>query len=110
MLDLQKDTHLLFYNVFGVAIITEDRIIVSLNIHKDGKIHGRTLRKELDTRLSNVSIPIMLPFGAWVQEDQIYFTPGRLEAYDMEAYEVNKEVIDGIINSALGLVRGAVSR
>lgn len=110
MLDLQKDTHLLFYNVFGVAVINADKITVWLNIHKDGKIQGRTLQKELESPLSNVTIPIMLPFGAWVQEDQIHFTPGRLEGYDMEAYETNKEVIDGIINSALGLVRGAVSR
>src|SRR5215213_6095071 len=110
MLNLKDDTHLLFYNVFGVAIIHPDKVVVWLNIHKDGKIQGRTLEKELDTRLSNIAMPIMLPFGAWVQEDQLYFTPGRLEAYDMEAYETNKEVIDGIINSALGLLRGAVSR
>lgn len=110
MLNTKTDTHLLFFNVFGIAIITEDRVVVSLNIHKDGKVQGRTLEKELDARLPLVDKPILVPFGAWVQEDQTHFTPGRLEGYDAEAYETNKEIIDGIINSALGLVRGAVSR
>jgi hypothetical protein len=110
MIDLQKDTHLLFYNVFGIATIAEDKLTVQLNLHKDGRLQGRTLSKELDTPLQNVSVPFLMAFGAWVQENEIYFTPGKLEGYDAEAYEINKTVIDEIINSALTLVKGAVSR
>lgn len=109
MIDLQKDTHLLFYNVFGIARVTEDKLIVQLNLHKDGRLQGRTISKELNTPLLNVSVPFLLSFGAWVQADEIYFTPGKLEGYDAEAYEINKAVIDEIINSALALVKGAVS-
>jgi len=100
---------ILFYNVFGVCEISAEQIKVSLNISKSGRIQGRTLAKELETPLPHVAVPIMLPFGAWVQEDEIYFTPGRLDGYDAEAYETNKAIIDKIINSALGTIKGAVT-
>lgn len=105
----KMDTRLLFYNVFGVAIVFPGKIVVSLNIHKDGKIQGRMLEKELETNLINVSKTILIPFGAWVDQADIQFTPGRLEGYDAESYETNKEVIDSTITAALGLIRGAVA-
>lgn len=110
MLKTKEDTHLLFYNVFGTAAIAADKLTIQLNLHKDGRLQGRTLSRELDTPLLNVSKPILLAFGAWVQENEIYFTPGKLEGYDAEAYEINKTTIDEIINSALALVKGAVSK
>ena len=110
MINTQTDTHLLFYNVFGVAYITADKITVALNISKSGRIQGRTLEKELETPLPHVQTQIILPFGAWVQENETYFTPGRLEGYDAEAYEINKVGIDEIINSALTLIKGAVTK
>lgn len=110
MLEMKEDTYLLFYNVFGVAVITADKITVSLNVHKNGKIRGVMLEHELETPLLNVSVPILLPFGGWVQEDDSYFTPGRLDGYDAEAFEINKEAISKVIKSALGTVKGAVLR
>jgi hypothetical protein len=109
MLDpLKEETNLLYYNVFGLAIIRSNKIAVSLNVHKSGKILGRTLEKELKTRLKMVDVPILIPFGAWVVQDETYFTPGRLEGYDAEAFELNKEVISDVIKSALAAIRGAV--
>lgn len=110
MLRTKEDTHLLFYNVFGFCQIERDQTRVSLNIYKDGKIQGRVLQKELDAPLPHVSRAIIMPFGAWVQEDQVYFTPGKLEGYDAEAYEINKTIIDEIIKSALNTIKGAVGQ
>ena len=110
MINMKDDVHLLFYNVFGAAVITADKITVSLNVFKNGKIRGRSLEHELETPLRNVAVPILLPFGAWVEEDETYFTPGKLDSYDAEAFEENKEVITRVINSALDTVKGAVLR
>jgi hypothetical protein len=110
MINMKDDLYLLFYNVFGVAVITADKITVSLNVFKDGKIRGRTLEHELETPLQQIPRPVILPFGAWVEEEKSFFTPGRLDDYDAEAFELNKEVITRIMNSALDTVKGAVSR
>ena len=105
-----KDTHLLFYNVFGVAVIAEDKITVQLNLYKDGRLQGRTLERELDAPLAMVSLPFMVPFGAWVQADEIYFTPGKLDGYNAEAYAANQAAIEEITKSALATIKGAVTQ
>ena len=111
MINVKDDVHLLFYNVFGVAIIREDKITVSVNAYKNGGIRGRVLEHELDTqlvRLERVDKPVLLPFAAWVTEDKILFSPGRMTDYDAEMYVINKDVIEPIIKSAIGLIRGAL--
>lgn len=110
MIEMQEDTDLLSYNVFGFAIIRANKITVSLNVHKGGKILGRTLEKELETPLQMINNLILMPFGAWIVEDETHFTPGRLDPYDGEAYELNKDVISEVIKSALATIRGSVLR
>lgn len=107
---MREDTNVLFYNVFGFAEITADKITVSLNMSRDGRIQGRLLDHELADKLTNVSARILLPFGAWVEADDIQFTAGRLEGYDVEAYMANQAIIDKVILSALELIKGAVTQ
>ena len=105
---VENETHVLEYNVFGFAMITSEKVSVSLNLCKAGRIQGRMLVHELETPLLEVHVPILLPFGAWIERDGIHFVPGRLDGYDAEAYEMNKETVDRIIKSALATARGAV--
>jgi len=110
MINMKDDLNLLFYNVFGFAVIRSNKITVSLNMHKNGKILGRTLDKELDEPLKMVEGIILMPFGAWIVENETHFTPGRLDEYDGEVYEINKKIISDVIKSALATIRGAVLR
>ena len=107
--ELQDD--ILFFNVFGVAIILQDRITVSINAYIAGRLRGRTLEHELETqmaKLERVDRPILVPFGAFVTENEIDFLPGRLTDHDAEIYVINKPIIEPIIKSAIGLIRGSL--
>ena len=103
--------NVLLFNVFGLAIILEDRITVSLNAYIAGRLRGRTLEHELETKrakLEGVDRMIMVPFAAWVTEAEINFLPGRLTDHDAEIYVINKGVIEPIIKSAIKLIRGSL--
>ncbi len=107
------DDGLLYYNVFGVAIILEDRITVSINAYIAGRLRGRTLEQELTTRMVNlegVDRMILVPFGAWVTETDVNFLPGRLTDHDAEIYVINKAVIEPLIKNAISLVRGSLTK
>ena len=88
--------------------------LISDNLHEElqsGRVRGRTLEHELQkqaVQLERVDHPVLLPFGAWVTEDEIYLSPGRMEAYDAEMYLINRDIIESIIKSAIGLIRGAL--
>jgi hypothetical protein len=111
MFESQRDTDLLVYNCFGMAIIHPHKIIVSVNGYKYGRGLERMLKHELKTeevKLDRADHPVLLPFGAYVTEDDIYLAPGRMEDYDAEMYVINKEIIEKIIKSAIGVLRGGL--
>lgn len=107
--DMHSD--LLFYNVFGLAIIMPDRITVSVNAYKRGRLASRSLEHELKEQaasLEGVDRPILVPFAAWVAEDAISLVPGRMTDKDAEVYVFNKGVIEPIIEAVIRTVRGAL--
>jgi hypothetical protein len=113
MIDPELDPHLLSYNCFGVAIILEDRITVSVNAYKAGRLLERTLEHELQTheaKLEGIDRMILVPYAAWVTENEIYYVPGRLTDHDNEIYVFNKRIIEPIIKAAIATVRGALLR
>jgi hypothetical protein len=107
--DIQDD--ILFFNVFGAAIILQDRISVSVNAYKRGRLRAREFKQELTTqmaKLQGIDSPILVPFCALLSEDEILYLPGRMTDRDAEKYVINKSVIEPIIKNAIGLIRGAL--
>jgi len=104
-----KDVYLFFYNAFGMAIISKDTVTVSVNGYNSNDsshVRGRRLEKELEDEIKLLDRPMAIPFAAWVDDSGVRLTVGKLDDYDKEIYEANKEVIDELIKSALAMFKG----
>lgn len=111
MLETKENIYLLFYNVFGMAIISADKITVSVNGYSSrdsSQVHSRRLTQELEDEMKMLDRPIAIPFGAWVDENETRLTTGKLDPYDEEIYQLNKDRIDELIKSALAPFKGSI--
>ena len=109
MLDAIKfDTDVLFYNVFGTAEIEEGQIKVSANIVKSGRPQTRSITEQLETPLRNFSKGFTIPFGAWIDKEDIHLAFGDIGEYDEQTFLSNIETIRSTIKRTVALMKGAL--
>lgn len=112
-LGLKKEEQYTTYNTFGLAIISRNTITVSVNAHmtrSEKRVQKRRIEKEMEPgdEIKMLDRPIAIPFGAWVDADEVTLTTGSLDHYDEEVYQINKDKIDTLIKSALELFKGHI--
>ena len=110
MLDvLGEEKGVLFYNVFGLVEILEDRIKVYVHFSKDGKNQTRTMVFE-SSDLQNIQRPLNYSFGAWIAgQDDHYVVFEERTSYDQAVFESNKKFITAKVHLVLEDAVGKIS-
>lgn len=96
------ETDVLFYNIFGYIQINADEIILkatAVKLNADPDKLERSNTQVVEHELKLYQTPFIISFGAWVTEKDIKFAVGKLEGYEREVYEANKDFIDKQIRS-----------
>lgn len=70
---------------------------VKLNADPDKLEKSNT--QVVEHNLKKYQTPFIMAFGAWVTEKDIKFAVGKLEGYEREVYEANKDFIDKQVRS-----------
>ena len=111
---LQEDTDILFYNVFGaVDVQSAEEMTVTAYFMRRGIAYPvsnkRELHKELSKPLVHFAAPLIVPFGAWVDQDDIHVAVPELTGYDDQFLKMNIKAIVKQIKEVVATLKGSIN-
>lgn len=103
---LKQDKDILFYNVFGMIRVESGKITVSANAVRSGKMQRRTVTEEVNNPLRLFTIPFTVPFGAWLDGEDVHLAVSETEAQDHEVLNANRAAIEAAARRTTLLMKG----
>jgi hypothetical protein len=100
------DTDVLFYNVFGYILVDDEGLHIratAVKLNKDPEQMEKNNRIDMPNDLVQYQSPFIIPFGAWVVNNEIKFAVGAMDGYEREVYKINQEFIDKQIRTISGM-------